>query len=146
MMRKVLILLLSAGMLGGAAAALAHDYTYVGNDNAECIISGHAHRDFLWGQGGNDCIVGYEDRDELHGGTGGDLLQGEGNQDVLYGDADNDWLYGGSGDDTLHGSGGDDFCDGGPGNDSINNCESGPGDGPTEPSEIPAGLEEVADR
>jgi Ca2+-binding RTX toxin-like protein len=64
----------------------------------------------LFGEGGNDTLIGGSGDDLLVGGDGADTLLGKGGADTLYG---------GDGDDILIGGDGNDFVDGGPGNDRI---------------------------
>ncbi|MEO1618811.1 MAG: hypothetical protein AAFV88_23370, partial [Planctomycetota bacterium] len=96
--------------------------------------------DRLYGQDGNDLLIGHYDR--LYGGNGNDKLQsaddrpfsfnhylsGEAGNDVIYGSyrADtihggtgNDRLYGYGGNDKLYGNSGDDYLSGGSGNDLL---------------------------
>jgi Ca2+-binding RTX toxin-like protein len=64
----------------------------------------------LFGEGGNDTLLGGSGDDLLVGGDGDDTLLGKGGADALYG---------GDGDDILIGGTGNDFVDGGAGNDRI---------------------------
>lgn len=64
----------------------------------------------LFGENGNDTVIG---------GSGNDLLDGGADSDTLLGKGGADSLYGGEGDDTLTGGDGNDFVDGGGGNDRI---------------------------
>jgi hypothetical protein len=74
------------GMRGGA-----------GNDRLEAGAPGSG----LFGEGGEDVLVGSPERDTLHGGDGNDELQAA------------------DGDDYLHGGAGDDVLGGGPGIDEV---------------------------
>ena len=94
-------------------------------------------RDVLFGDEGNDlilggfgaeepsggdadyCMGGQEDNDFLDGGQGRDFLFGDAGNDHLVGGGDNDELRGGDGDDLMGGQDGDDFIDGGLGRDTI---------------------------
>lgn len=86
-----------------------------GRDEGE-NLRGFADNDTLFGNGGDDFLVGDEDRtggsnvgdgdDRLEGGDGNDILLGNGGADLLLGGAGKDVLMGGAGDDNL--DGGDD--------------------------------------
>ncbi|MDO9004214.1 MAG: calcium-binding protein [Aquabacterium sp.] len=65
---------------------------------------------FLYGNKGNNRMVG---------GQGDDWLQDFGGTDTLEGGAGFDTLYGGSGNDTLHGNEGNDYLNGGEGIDAM---------------------------
>ena len=79
---------------------------------------GGADKNIIWGQQGNDTIIGLEEfgsltvsnKDIFYGGKGDDTIKGGGGDDKLYGQLGDDNLQGGSGDDTL---------DGGPGMDML---------------------------
>ncbi|KQM79368.1 hypothetical protein ASE70_05730 [Sphingomonas sp. Leaf22] len=73
----------------------------------------------MYGEGGNDTLVGFKTADFLFGGNGNDILQGLDDADQLWGGDGNDKLYGGNGADTLNGDAGDDILIGGAGNDTI---------------------------
>ncbi len=66
-----------------------------GGDGDDLMTRFGSGNDSLFGQGGNDTIVGGGDDDILDGGAGDDSLRGSG---------DNDTLIGGIGDDTLNGA------------------------------------------
>ncbi|AQZ53821.1 Hemolysin, plasmid (plasmid) [Martelella mediterranea DSM 17316] len=62
----------------------------------------------LFGEAGNDTLLGGVNADQLDGGTGNDRLEGgDGNDHLTGGDGD-DELYGGAGNDRLEGGSGDD--------------------------------------
>jgi Ca2+-binding RTX toxin-like protein len=84
----------------------------------------------LFGEGGNDTLIGGSGNDLLVGGDGADTLLGKGGADTLYG---------GDGDDILTGGSGNDFIDGGAGNDRI---VWNPGDG-TDVIEGGSGIDTV---
>jgi Ca2+-binding RTX toxin-like protein len=67
----------------------------------------------LFGDFGNDTLIGGGAADELDGGVGDDLLDGRQGNDRVIGDAGNDTLRGGDGADTLNGGDGDDIIFGG---------------------------------
>ncbi|MFC3612585.1 calcium-binding protein [Lutimaribacter marinistellae] len=87
----------------------------------------------LYGEGGNDTLIGADRRDYLYGGDGDDRIETTGaGSDQMHGGDGRDTLIGGEGDDTLtggeteddlrdelFGQGGDDSVDGGYGNDLI---------------------------
>jgi len=83
---------------------------------------------FLFGDAGDDLIVGNGGADYLDGGSGADQLFGHAGDDVLDGATENDLLaggdgrdilLGGKGDDQLYGEQQDDVLIGGSGNDVL---------------------------
>ncbi|MCC5664895.1 hypothetical protein LC653_13435 [Nostoc sp. CHAB 5784] len=76
-------------------------------------------QDTIFGNAGNDNLVGDNGDDLLDGGTGNDTLLGGNGQDTLSGDAGNDRLIGGNGQDLLVGGAGNDFLDGDKANDNL---------------------------
>ena len=94
----------------------AHNDILVGG--AAGAYDGSGERNIIWGQQGNDTIIGLEEfgsfdvtsKDMFYGGKGDDTIKGGGGDDKLYGQLGDDNLQGGSGDDTL---------DGGPGMDML---------------------------
>lgn len=90
-----------------------------GEGGDDYIVGGYG-ADVLDGGDGADRIEGggrgyYDDRlfdhDLIYGRGGDDRLDGEAGNDVIYGGAGNDSIYGGSGADTLYGNEGDDYID-----------------------------------
>lgn len=84
----------------------------IGTDNAEILdanTSGFEHKSkrpvALYGQGGNDKLIGSESNDELYGGVGDDELFGNGGDDFFHGGAGSDVIDGGDGEDTVSFSG-----------------------------------------
>jgi len=74
----------------------------------------------LYGDLGNDVLVGGSDSfNQLDGGSGDDILKGGNKDDGLTGGLGDDVLTGGKGNDYLYGSSGDDFLTGGEGSDSA---------------------------
>src|SRR5262245_9374047 len=73
----------------------------------------------LFGDEGNDQLVGGRGSDQLDGGAGKDVIAGGLGNDTILGDAGNDVLTGGLGDDLLLGGDGNDTLDGGVGNDHL---------------------------
>jgi Ca2+-binding RTX toxin-like protein len=59
--------------------------------------------DTIYGDKGNDKLVGRAGDDILYGGDDSDQLNGDAGRDKLYGEFGEDFLYGGSGDDILYG-------------------------------------------
>lgn len=87
-----------------------------------------AGRSFVWGESGDDEILGSGYNDTLDGGLGDDRLVGHGGEDLirggpgndlLYGGAQDDRIYGGSGADEAYGDGGDDLMYGAAGHDTL---------------------------
>ncbi len=74
----------------------------VGNAGVDWL-SGGTEDDILVGNDGNDIVLGGDHDDILIGGKGHDLLEGEQHNDYLYGESGHDRLYGGAGDDFLWG-------------------------------------------
>ncbi len=73
----------------------------------------------LFGEGGDDVLMGASRPDYMDGGTGNDALFGNGGDDQLFGGAGKDSLYGGAGADILDGGDGNDHLDGGAGTDLL---------------------------
>ena len=71
----------------------------------------------LFGQNGNDTLIGALGNDLLEGGAGNDVLAGSEGNDTLYGGAGNDTLRGNDGNDTVIGNAGTDQITGGEGAD-----------------------------
>ncbi|BAC90414.1 calcium-binding protein [Gloeobacter violaceus] len=90
-------------------------YGEEGND----LIIGGAGNDLIDGGPGNDRLYGGEGNDTIHGGDGDDLIDGGPGDDKLYGGAGNDKILGGPGNDLLDGGPGDDCLVGGPGDDIL---------------------------
>lgn len=101
-------------------------YRIYGNGGNDTLIGGD-HNDKILGGTGNDILIGKEGDDKLDGGQGNDTLYGNAGNDYLEGNADNDTLIGGAGSDILVGGTGDDVL-----YDeeefSINNAQSAPND------------------
>jgi Ca2+-binding RTX toxin-like protein len=87
-----------------AGATIVH-----GNDLANIIREyvGGLSTYTLYGEGGNDSMLGSDAIDILYGGTGNDSMSAGGGNDVLVGGAGNDWLNGGKGADRFVFSPGD---------------------------------------
>ena len=80
----------------------AGDDLLVGNDGAD-YLDGGSGQDQLFGHAGNDVLDGGTEADTLAGGDGQDILLGGDHNDSLYGEQQDDVLIGGSGDDVLWG-------------------------------------------
>ncbi len=70
-----------------------------GNDN----IDGGGDADWLFGQAGDDVIVGGFGNDFIEGNDGVDHLAGNEDDDIVFGGNDNDTIDGDAGDDNLEG-------------------------------------------
>ncbi len=73
----------------------------------------------VYGDNGNDRLIGGTNHDILNGGEGNDVLSGADGNDVLYGAAGDDLLTGGNGDDTIRAESGSDTLEGEGGNDYL---------------------------
>ncbi len=82
-------------------------------------LDGGAGHDLLNGRGGNDTVIGGDGRDTLVGGAGHDSLAGGSDNDKLNGQGGHDSLNGGAGNDVLSGDAGHDSLAGGDGNDTL---------------------------
>lgn len=81
-------------------------------DGIENVI-GSNHRDFIWGDTGDNLIQGLDGNDILSGNLGADTLEGGEGRDSLFGNDGDDILRGGSSLDALEGGAGADILDGG---------------------------------
>jgi Ca2+-binding RTX toxin-like protein len=83
-----------------APGVTSFDPTVTIGDQAEIEDeSEYAESNYLYGQGGNDILVGGDEYDDLYGGAGNDQLDGGGGSNNLYGGAGNDiYIVGGSDD------------------------------------------------
>jgi Ca2+-binding RTX toxin-like protein len=76
------------------------DYvTHYDHRNGVNAMNGYAR---LFGDSGNDIIIGGQTFDRLQGGGGDDTLYGEGGGDLLIGGAGDDHIMGGPGDNVIH--------------------------------------------
>lgn len=98
-------------------------YGDAGNDT---LLGGPAGDDF-WGGDGDDRFDGGagSSGDRSFGGEGNDSLAGGGGADWLQGDNGNDTLNGDSGNDIISGGGGTDLINGGTGSDHLRESISG---------------------
>ena len=80
---------------------------------------GNITRDIIFGEEGNDRIIGGTDNDRLFGNEGRDTIFGGTGVDLIYGGSEDDTLNGQKGRDTLFGGSGADVMRGGTGNDVL---------------------------
>ncbi len=73
----------------------------------------------VFGDAGNDLLIGTDSADFLSGGDGNDTLIGNDGNDTLNGDAGTDSIDGGAGSDVIDGGTGTAILEGGDGNDSL---------------------------
>jgi surface-anchored protein len=73
----------------------------------------------IYGDAGNDTIIGGSGNDRIHGGAGIDVIYGGAGDDQIFGEADIDFLYGETGNDLLNGGDGLDYLYGGSGADLL---------------------------
>lgn len=73
----------------------------------------------IYGEAGNDVIIGGDGNDTIYGGDGDDLITALGGNDIVYGDAGVDTISGSGSDDTLYGGSGNDIVRGQAGQDLI---------------------------
>ena len=93
-------------------------------EEGDDTILGATSIDGIAGATGADTIDGGDDDDNLEGGAGVDNIMGGPGLDFISGGPGNDVLDGGDDNDTINGDEDDDDADGGPGNDTIS---GGPG-------------------
>lgn len=112
-----------------------------GNDGNETLDGGAGH-DRIFGQGGDDFIIGGRDalasrdinntidvadlEDQTESDDGNDMLYGGGGNDTILGGQGDDLLDGGSGDDMLSGQAGVDIFRGGAGVDTVDYSRESP--------------------
>ena len=77
------------------------------------------YKNTLYGDAGNDKILGGKKVDKIFGGKGNDKLYGYNGNDVIKGGAGNDYIDGGNGNDKIYGDSGSNTLIGGAGNDVI---------------------------
>lgn len=90
-----------------------------GQGGDDHIIGAAGARSNLLGGAGKDTLIGGALSDYLDGGDGDDTLLGGGGHDRLYGGNGNDFIAGGAGDDRIHGGPGRNTLIGNDGNDVI---------------------------
>ncbi|MEI6722141.1 MAG: hypothetical protein WCO67_15355, partial [Betaproteobacteria bacterium] len=96
----------------------AGDDTLIGSDLADTLDGGTGN-DSLYGMKGNDTINGEAGNDTLYGGRGDDTISGGVGDDQIFGEDDNDILTGDAGLDTIYGGSGNDRIDGGDDADTL---------------------------
>ncbi len=89
-----------------------------GEDGDDMLIGGSG-RDLLIGGDGNDRLEGNRGNDYLDGGKGNDYLKGLDGDDVIFGGSGNDIICGGTGNDLVLGGDGNDWLYGGDGLDML---------------------------
>ena len=117
---------LSAGGGNGTGGPFTSPLMVYGNGGNDDIV-GSTKVDRLFGSDGRDRIRGDRSGDIIFGDDGADVLLGRSGGDELDGMGGADRLRGHSGSDDLEGGAGDDNCKGGPGTDTVAGCESGGG-------------------
>ena len=124
-------------ILGGGGRDLieggpGNEYHLEGGDGSDVIKAG-SDRDRVYGQAGDDRLLGQGSMDSLFGGEGDDHViagkgrdevRGEPGDDHLEGSAGNDLIFGHEGDDHLDGDAGNDSCNPGTGHNTKEDCES----------------------
>lgn len=94
-----------------------------GGDDLVCVYDGpgDGYSSTVWGEGGDDVLLGYSGDDHsLYGGDGDDVLIGNGGHYWLEGDAGHDVLnLAGATSGFAHGGTGNDIVTGSPGDDDI---------------------------
>ncbi len=109
-------------VFGGAGDDLIRLGKFVhGNAGDDTIINARAD---VFGDEGDDLLLGRPHRDELYGGSGDDVLRGRSGPDVLLEsyfqrNAGDNRLVGGTGPDVLRGGSDRDVMLGGPGDDTL---------------------------
>ena len=88
-------------------------------DNGNDTILGGSNIDLIKGGNGNDSILGYNGNDKLYGDAGKDTIYGGNGNDYIVGGASDDKLYGEAGNDTIYGNTGNDYILGGNSNDKL---------------------------
>jgi Ca2+-binding RTX toxin-like protein len=132
-MRRLIIVLalMSSALLLSAGVAFAQtifgdagDNRLVGTPQSD-FISGKEGDDTLYGKERNDELRGKEGKDTLYGGPGPDILKGGPGNDILHAGENNDQLRPGPGNDEVYGGAGNDVLYMRDGEVDVGNC--GPG-------------------
>ena len=63
-------------------------------DEGDDLLIGNSEYDYIFGNSGNDIIFGEDGDDIIKGGTGNDIIVGGKGKDVIDGDADDDEIHG----------------------------------------------------
>jgi serralysin len=93
------------------AALMAHDSKGGHGD--------HNYNDSIWGNDGDDTLIGLSGNDGFKGGAGNDTIFGGSGDDYIFGGTGNNVLNGGQGNDAFIAEGGNDVITGGAGFDAI---------------------------
>ncbi|MDA8129849.1 MAG: hypothetical protein M0Z73_14285 [Betaproteobacteria bacterium] len=111
------------------------DSAHGGNGNDTLISENTLGWSYLWGEAGDDVLVGGAfsgmfaggfGNDTITGGAGVNFIWGDdqavagGGKDTIVGGNDYDYVVAGDGDDVVYGNGGDDNLSGNAGNDTLN--------------------------
>ncbi|MDB9529817.1 calcium-binding protein [Oscillatoria sp. CS-180] len=88
------------------------------NDDVYIGLAGQT-QGVVFGNDGNDQLLGGDRRDILSGGSGNDFILGNGLVDILSGGSGNDFIDGGSGNDDISGGSGVNFVITGAGQDRV---------------------------
>ncbi|MGF1524845.1 MAG: calcium-binding protein [Leptolyngbyaceae cyanobacterium] len=111
------ITLVNTGHINGDVQLSDNNDVYVG---IEGRVNGT-----VFGNGGNDQLLGGEARDRIAGGSGDDVIRTEGGNDILSGGSGNDFLDAGAGNDRIFGGSGINFVIAGEGRDRITLSDAG---------------------
>jgi RTX calcium-binding nonapeptide repeat (4 copies) len=87
------------------------------------LLIGSSSPEGLYGDDGKDLIYGRGGNDELEGFEGRDIIVGGGGRDEISGEDYGDWIWGGRGPDRVDGGGGYDHCQRDRRDISRENCE-----------------------
>ena len=90
-------------------------YGDAGNDK----ILGGSKIDYIYGGAGNDKLFGNSGNDQIHAGAGNDIIDGGKHSDKIWCDSGCNAVLGGVGNDTIYAGTGYDAIDGGDGRDVI---------------------------
>jgi len=74
---------------------------FVGSSENDILMGGAGTHDYIFGNAGDDTLMGLRFRDEIFGGDGNDILNGGKGIDNLLGGLGNDVLIGGKGNDKF---------------------------------------------
>jgi Ca2+-binding RTX toxin-like protein/outer membrane protein OmpA-like peptidoglycan-associated protein len=82
-------------------------------------VGGTESGDFIFGDAGDDKLLGGGGPDDMHGGANNDTMWGGVGADLMHGDEGNDTIFGETDRDRLFGDAGSDYLEGGAGNDEA---------------------------
>ncbi|MEO7689450.1 MAG: calcium-binding protein [Sphingomonas sp.] len=115
-------------IIGNYYSGIAVTGLYGGDGDDLIDASASEYGPGLYGDAGNDTLIGGRGYETMHGGTGDDIIDGNYGYDILWGDEGSDTIdggsfrdniFGGDGNDTLYGAGDADNVYGGEGNDTL---------------------------